>query len=32
VYNWDRDVRTFPAGAEQHPVVLVTQHNRHYRK
>jgi len=26
-YNWDRQTCTFPPGAEQHPVVLVTQHN-----
>jgi formylglycine-generating enzyme required for sulfatase activity len=26
-YNWDKHARTFPPGAEQHPVVLVTQHN-----
>ncbi|HNT75918.1 MAG TPA: SUMF1/EgtB/PvdO family nonheme iron enzyme [Anaerolineae bacterium] len=26
-YNWDREARTFPPGADQHPVVLVAQEN-----
>jgi formylglycine-generating enzyme required for sulfatase activity len=27
MYNWDQRSRTFPPGADHHPVVLVTQYN-----